>query len=143
MQQLMVEFLVNFRSLGDYMAILSKGQGGSYDFIVQLGHQLGDGSYSLQMKINVPGKTCYSVGIPIFPNMLNTWHYVLFSYDGSKICSYFDANLVGCTASGYCTGTITVTQNGMVIGRSHVDWDGEEFDGQLDNIRIYSRGLEK
>ena len=64
------------------------------------------------------------IGMP-----LNTWHYVVFTYDGSHMKLY--ANGSNINTSGY-TGGIGATSKNLTIGQYY--W--ATWEGKLDEIRI-------
>jgi hypothetical protein len=65
---------------------------------------------------------------------LNTWTHVAFVYDGSNAISYIDFEYSNTTAR---TGNLINTGDDVVIG----GYDAEQFDGMIDDVRIYDRAL--
>ncbi len=65
----------------------------------------------------------------------NQWYHIAFTYDGSNIRSYLNGVLQNTTAA---TGTIATNDNSLRIG-----WYNStpNYDGTLDNIRIYDQAL--
>jgi hypothetical protein len=72
-------------------------------------------------------------GTSVLP--LNTWTFLVGTYDGATMKLYVNGTLVGSKAK---TGTITTTADPLRIGG---DWSGEMFTGIIDNVRIYNRAL--
>ncbi len=67
----------------------------------------------------------------------NTWHHLACTYDGTALRFYIDGTLRGTTASA--SQTIINSTRPVWIGGNEA-W-GEYFDGQIDDVRIYSRAL--
>ncbi|KKS82843.1 MAG: Carbohydrate-binding CenC domain protein [Candidatus Wolfebacteria bacterium GW2011_GWC1_43_10] len=63
----------------------------------------------------------------------NTWHYAVMTWDGSEFYGYLDGSLT--TA----TGTQSSSRSGALYA-ARVD-AGFFFDGQIDDVRVYSRAL--
>jgi photosystem II stability/assembly factor-like uncharacterized protein len=64
----------------------------------------------------------------------NEWHHVVGTYDGSQVCVYVDGQQEACNpASG------TFTPGFKRIGRA--EYDGEYFNGLIDEVAIYHRAL--
>jgi len=64
----------------------------------------------------------------------NEWHHVAGTYDGSQVCVYVDGQQEACNpASG------SFTPGFKSIGRG--DYDGEYFNGIIDEVAIYNRAL--
>ncbi len=62
------------------------------------------------------------------------WHYIAGVFDGSTKYLYVDGNL---DASVSVTGTISTT-NGPVEIATNSDWSGRNFDGLIDEVRIWN-----
>lgn len=138
MGELMIEFWVNFRSLNIYTGMVSKGDiPTGADYRIRFGNT--SNPYSMLMEIRTTNGDFFSPSIDFNSAMTNRWYHILFSYNGSKICVYLDGILVESCSSA--TGNIVVSGKDMVLGRLNTGWDAEEFDGQLENFRIYSRAL--
>jgi hypothetical protein len=70
---------------------------------------------------------------------ITQWHYYIGAFDGKSIRIYVDGKLVGETAK---TGDINTSDTGpLTIGRD--DGLNRYFNGQLDEVRIWSRALTK
>lgn len=137
MDQLMIEFWINIESFNTYMGILAKQSGptDNYDYRIRFGNVPIPSSLAMEIKT---ADGSFSSPEATF-SVINRWEHVLFSYDGSKICTYFNGVRTGnCNPA---TGDIPITGKDMVIGRIVTGWDAEEFDGKLDNIRIYRRAF--
>jgi prepilin-type N-terminal cleavage/methylation domain-containing protein len=65
----------------------------------------------------------------------NKWHHVLATYDGLIMKIYIDGNLIN---SRSCSNCIYNNISELAIGRTN----GLNFDGLIDNVRIFSRPLE-
>jgi hypothetical protein len=73
------------------------------------------------------------ISIPLTKGM---WTYIAFTYDGSFVRGYRDGAQVVSTATG---GSIVARGNPLGIGADSMGAKG--FEGQLDDVRIYSRAL--
>ncbi len=62
------------------------------------------------------------------------WHYIAGVFDGSKKYLYVDGSL---DASVSVTGTISLNSKEVEIG-ANSDWSGRNFDGQMDEVRIWN-----
>ena len=65
---------------------------------------------------------------------LNVWRHVAFAYDGAMVSLFVDGALIG-TASA----THTTTDNPLILG--HWLPSGENWDGLIDEVRLYNRAL--
>ena len=67
---------------------------------------------------------------------INTWTYVVGTYDGTSLNLYLDGALA---ASQPLSGPIAVSTGALRIGGNGI-W-GEHFQGRIDEVRIYDRAL--
>ncbi|MBY0424878.1 MAG: LamG domain-containing protein, partial [Cytophagales bacterium] len=65
----------------------------------------------------------------------NKWHHIVGTYDGSLVKLYIDGVLVDQISNNL---PIAVNNNPLLIGKSGY---GEYFNGEMDDLRIYNRGL--
>ncbi len=65
------------------------------------------------------------------------WHHVVGTYDGQKLCLYIDGNI---NNSVNATGLINLDQENVYIGTMSKDIS-TEFNGLIDDVRIYSYAL--
>jgi len=72
----------------------------------------------------------------------NQWHFVVMSYDGTKVTFYRDGLV---DVSYPRTGTVRTNTNSLAIGRHGGDanqfGDDNFFKGTMDEVRIYNRAL--
>jgi len=81
------------------------------------------------------GGTHYSVDTGPIPT--GEWHYVSGAYDGGEMRIYLDGNLKDSNSS--MSGDIDASTTNLGMGGAP---DGTElFDGEVDEVRIYSRAL--
>jgi methionine-rich copper-binding protein CopC len=66
---------------------------------------------------------------------LNTWSFLVATYDGSTLSFYVNGRLVTSVVYNYALGTST---GALELGQDAL---GDNFQGLLDNVRIYSRAL--
>ncbi|MDP3940909.1 MAG: DUF2341 domain-containing protein [bacterium] len=66
----------------------------------------------------------------------NTWHHVVGTYDGSVMVLYIDGNQV---SRRNVTGSVTYNATALHIGTSGAI--NNYFNGVIDEVRIYNRGL--
>lgn len=95
-----------------------------FDFAVEL-----DSSDKLALRV-------YDTTVPyetetIESLSLNTWFFMVGVFDGVNINLYIDGELK--TSEAYTGGTINSNDNSIIIG--------ENFDGYIDDLRIYNRPL--
>ncbi|RLF41460.1 MAG: hypothetical protein DRN12_03245, partial [Thermoplasmata archaeon] len=74
-----------------------------------------------------------STGAPL---SLNTWHYIVGTYDGINLKLYIDGSLANSTTS---TGGLTSTMASFFIGSS--EGGAEPFDGLIDEVAVHARVL--
>lgn len=68
---------------------------------------------------------------------LNTWYFVVFTWDGSKTNCYINNNHIG---TGPFTSTLIQDSNPLIIGMDTPEIT-EYFKGVIDEIRIYNYAL--
>jgi len=66
----------------------------------------------------------------------NKWHHVAAVYDGSKMCLYVDGRL---DAVKSVSGSLNVSTSNVYIGGN----TSQSFNGLVDDVLIYNRGLSK
>ena len=66
------------------------------------------------------------------------WHHVVGAYDGQKICLYIDGNI---NNSMNATGLMNLDQENVYIGAMNMGIPSFEFNGLIDDVRIYSYAL--
>ena len=67
------------------------------------------------------------------------WYHVAVTYDGSEVAIYIDSKKENSTAA---SGSIDTFNANLDIGRDTAfSYSGEAFDGYIDDVRIYNRGL--
>ena len=86
--------------------------------------------------INVPGTTWGNVLGSTNVND-SKWHHVAGVYDGSRISLYIDGVLEYSEAG---SGSINTNNYAVMIGEN-ADQRGREWDGQIDDVRIYNNAL--
>ena len=67
------------------------------------------------------------------------WHHVAFTYDGNKLIIYINGSVDRVISP--ITGTVNPNSGTPVWIGSRSDIGGREFDGILDDVRIYNRAL--
>ena len=65
------------------------------------------------------------------------WHHVVALYDGKRVALYVDGEMGGSAAA---SGVIAVNTDPVTLGEN-VLLRGRSFDGWLDDVRLYDRGL--
>ncbi len=70
--------------------------------------------------------------------VINRWYHVVGTYDGSNIKIYVDGQLEGTQAYTATPGT---TDQPLVIGRWYGNYNAYYYDGQIDQVRIFSSAL--
>ncbi len=71
------------------------------------------------------------------PAPLNTWTHLAATLSGGSLRLYVNGNLVRTTA---VSGTARVSDAPLRIGGNSI-WNNEWFSGQIDEVRVYNRGL--
>lgn len=66
------------------------------------------------------------------------WHHVVASFDGTTVTLYVDGTAIGSTS---CAGKKPSAANSFYIGGRSVSQDGQGFQGELDELRIYDQAL--
>ena len=66
------------------------------------------------------------------------WHHALVTYDGSFQRLYIDTTLISSSA---ITGNITSNSNATLLGRDTTGASNYNFNGLMDDVRIYNRAL--
>jgi hypothetical protein len=66
------------------------------------------------------------------------WHHVVGTYDGGTIAIYIDGALANSTGA---TGSMFTSTDDVFIGTKSGSTAGDFFDGKIDDVRIYNRGL--
>ena len=96
---------------------------------------MADGTSRFNLRVN--GTTRYpNTGVTV---PLNGWHHLVGTYDGSEVAIYLDGVKQGSVAA---TGSIDTYGTDFAIGRDiSMSNNGEAFDGYIDDVRIYNRGL--
>jgi hypothetical protein len=70
---------------------------------------------------------------------VNVWHHVAATYDGDELRLYLDGQL---KATASASGSITQTDAPLCLGGTGPTGSaGTHFDGSLDDVRLFSRGL--
>lgn len=69
---------------------------------------------------------------------VNTWTFLVGTYDGSTMKLYMNGELINSTSA---TGNIDVASGSMLIIGTRTQSTGNTFNGKLDNLRIYNREL--
>lgn len=89
-----------------------------------------------RFRVDLPG----TPGDVYSPNLLpiNTWSFVVGTYDGSSAKLYVNGSLVG-SATGL-SGQISDSSRPLSIGGVHENVD-EWFSGKIDDVRVYNRAL--
>lgn len=75
--------------------------------------------------------------VPAGSSELNTWHHFLLTYDGSSVKSYKNGEFL---KEAPASGKITSKDGHFMIAR-YMAVDLHHFDGIMDEVRIYDRGL--
>jgi len=70
--------------------------------------------------------------------VLNRWYHIGFTYDGSMLRLYRDGVEVASTSK---SGAIPASNVIGAIGNNDVGLNNRYFDGSIDEVRIYNRGL--
>jgi len=65
---------------------------------------------------------------------LNVWRHVAFAYDGAMVSLFVDGALIGTASAVH-----TTTDNPLILG--HWLPSGENWDGLIDEVRLYNRAL--
>jgi hypothetical protein len=66
------------------------------------------------------------------------WHFVVSTWDGSRVANYVDCILI---SEDYATGRIQYDSNPLYIGKDGF-YTNAFFKGKIDEVRIYSRNLD-
>ncbi len=85
--------------------------------------------------VNVGGTDRAVIGRSRLP--LNTWTHVAMTYSGTMMRLYINGDEVGRRA---LTGKILASNGPLRIGGNSI-WNEEDFDGLIDEVRIYGREL--
>jgi hypothetical protein len=112
---------------------------GSYNFQIGVGPLGGGLDTPYVFRVNGWGDSYdWRTGIPAIRFFDGQWHHCVLSYDGTAMRLYFDGSLAQQTLDfHYNTPTVPV----LVIG-NEIDLNEWEFDGALDDIRIFNRAID-
>ncbi|MDP3882332.1 MAG: Ig-like domain-containing protein [Nanoarchaeota archaeon] len=100
----------------------------------------GVGNTNLEFYIYCGGAAKWSPGIAV--SGIDSWHMYTGVYDGDSIKLYRDAVLISASTSGICSSNdIDGTTDPLYFGHYTVPSDKPRFEGQMDEILIYDRGL--
>jgi hypothetical protein len=112
--------------------------------ILQKSSGEGDNQYRLIKEggnfivVHLPGLSNDRIDSPGVPP-IGEWTHLATTYDGSSIKLYFDGVVVFEQAA---TGDLAVSDGPLFIGNKHETAPaGDEFNGMMDDIRIYNRAL--
>lgn len=103
------------------------------------------GAYALGY-VNGSGARCIIYGL--LPNGVIScanpfqaakWHHFVCTYDGKKVQIIVDGKQ--CGSSKNASGNISQRNDSLIIGRFSVITSGYFFNGNIDEVRIYERGL--
>ena len=72
-------------------------------------------------------------------NKANIWTHLVGTYDGATVRVYVDG-VVGTTTAAM-TGAVDTSTKKMAIGADNGDTGGNEWLGQIDNVKIWNRAL--
>jgi hypothetical protein len=77
---------------------------------------------------------------------LNRWYHLVFTYDGTQVCFYVDGKLDGAALAAVPGTPIwDDPSTKFMLGTSpclpFFNWSDEFFNGWVDDVRVYSRGL--
>lgn len=81
------------------------------------------------------------LSFPIYKITDNSWHNIIFSYDGNKVSLYLDGNKISST---YISSNHNIDETiNLVIGNNHITKcsGNHNFRGAIDDVRIYSKAL--
>ena len=68
---------------------------------------------------------------------VNSWHHIAIARSGSTLRMYFN----GTSGFGFTYGSaLNSSGSGLIIGRSQIDYNGDYFNGWIDEVRV-SKGL--
>ena len=100
------------------------------------------GSYYIYKDLNSGVLTflCQGTGRPVVGtvNIVDgKWHHIVGVYDGVKKYIYVDGKL---DKSMNSSGVVTTNNNPLHVGNDAV-WPGNEYNGSIDDVRIYNRAL--
>ena len=118
-------------SAGQYQAILSRW-GGSNSYAL-----LYDDTSNL-LRVSLQGLTTATVTRSVSIEDGN-WHHAAATYDGANIRLYLDGVQLGADTAS--TGTITDNAQALRIGRDNTGFGTAYWNGQLDAVMIWNRGL--
>src|SRR3990167_9215007 len=70
---------------------------------------------------------------------LNGWQHIAFTYDGANVRFYFNGTLDSSPA--FSTSLLTTAVQRFVLGNVNLTSTDDNFQGYLDDVRIYNRAL--
>ena len=70
---------------------------------------------------------------------LNGWQHIAFTYDGANVRFYFNGTLDSSPA--FSTSLLTTAGQRFVLGNVNLTSTDDNFQGYLDDVRIYNRAL--
>src|SRR5579859_4400944 len=121
-------------TLGTYAAIIMKQQTGEFDWTLYANA----GSSHPAAAFTYDTSTSSEVGFTAGPlPAQNTWTHLAETYDGATLRLYVNGSQVGTIAS---TKAMHVGTGVLRFGGDSV-WSGEQFTGDIDEVRIYGRAL--
>jgi len=136
-----VEAWIKHDSFNNFVRYVARGKTGACvdPFVnVYLGtFDLGDNNKP-RFALAIGGSTQQTPSDVGFTMSLNTWHHIVGTYDGLNMKLYTDGNLVSTVSA---PGQIDSNSNEFVIGAENDGCTGGNFDGTVDETRIYKRAL--
>jgi len=131
-----IAFWMRLNDLNDPESrMVSKASGTSsseHDWMVSM---IDNDDLRFRLKTNGTSSTLASSGVNV---SANTWYHVAASYDGSNMQLFLDGTLI---ASMGKTGIPAASAAAVAIGNQPAGAGDRPFDGKLDDVRVYDRGL--
>jgi len=117
------------------MALWTAGSTGNFNFVVGNYTPANDDHLLFVANLDDTWPAVQSTGTI----NLNGWQHIAFTYDGANVRFYFNGTLDSSPA--FSTSLLTTAGQRFVLGNVNLTSTDDNFQGYLDDVRIYNRAL--
>jgi hypothetical protein len=121
---------------GNYQGIVNNGYYSSGSFEIRMGREMGGEALGGGVLTDAHAEAWDHVGINA---KLNEWHHVAMVYDDAQLHFYVDGHAEAHASNDH--GDMVVNDTPVVIGQAGPGSDHEFFEGLIDEVKLWTRGL--